>query len=66
MYRYTLTTELKTPLWKRGLRFLRLMKPREEFELVMSFDAFWVGDIVTSGDGIDSLIIKVENGEVHL
>lgn len=62
-YRYTLTTELNTPLWKKILRFLRIIKPREEFELVMSFDAFSVGDIITSGDGINSKVIKSEANE---
>lgn len=55
---YTVTPELITPLWKRVLRFFKLMEKRVEFELVLWTDVFEVGDLIETGPDYTLKIIK--------
>lgn len=50
MYKYLVTPELKTPLWKVFLRFLRLIKKRNEFYLNVNFD-FSADYVLTTSNG---------------
>lgn len=59
MNRCVVTLELKTPLWKRVLRFFRLIKKREEFSLDLCTDDYSVGDILHLADGPRVLVVKV-------
>ena len=49
MVTYKVTTELNTPWWLKLLRFFRLKKKREEFELSFKKDWYRTGDILDSG-----------------
>lgn len=49
MTRYTVTTEIKTTWLKRVLRFFRISKPLETFEIVLSSPYFNKGDILNMG-----------------
>lgn len=52
MVTYSVTTELHTPWWKKVLRFLRIIKLREEFKLTLSSDFnFSVGEVLYGGQG---------------
>lgn len=55
---YTVTRELKTPWWKKLLRFFGLTDPREEFDIQVSLDAFDVGDILSMGDKAEVLLVS--------
>lgn len=57
MTRYIITMELKTSKWKRFLRFFRIIKPREEFELNFLDDYWKPNEIIWSG-GEKFLILK--------
>ena len=46
MTTYKVTTELKTLWWLKLLRFFRIKKKREEFELCFQYGVFEKGDIV--------------------
>lgn len=46
---YKVTTELRTPWWKKLLRFLRIIKKREEFLLTFYGDYFKAREILDSG-----------------
>lgn len=46
MTKYTVTTELKTPWWKKVLRFVRIMKSRKKFELLFIEDYYSVGALL--------------------
>lgn len=63
MTRYTVTLELKTPWYKKALRYLGLMKPRIEFEILLVYSYFSVGNIIdTGGKGNTlALILEVED-----
>lgn len=63
MITYKVTPELNTPLWKKFLRWLRLMKPRTEFELCFESKWFSKGVIVDSGQGELRIL---DDGEVKL
>lgn len=43
---YIVTTELKTSIWKKVLRFFRLIKKREEFEIIFEHPIFEENDIL--------------------
>lgn len=45
--RYLVTTELKTSIWKKILRFFRLIKKREEFEIIFEHSIFEENDTLT-------------------
>jgi len=59
MARYKVTTELKTPLWKKVLRWMRLYPKMEIFEIQLSAwaDSFEKGHILVS-NGAEIKIIK--------
>ena len=40
MTTYTVTTELTTPWWLKLLRYFRLKKKRESFEIVLNWDRY--------------------------
>ncbi len=50
MITYIVTKEIKTSWWKKLLRFLSLIKPREEFEICFSYNKFNVGEVLSNGD----------------
>lgn len=56
MTTYKVTTELKTPWWLKLLRFFRIKKKREEFEISFKKDWFRIGDIIDNGS-VDIKII---------
>lgn len=47
--KYKVTTELKTSWWLRLLRWLRLKPKREDFDLLLNYDYFKVGEILDNG-----------------
>lgn len=49
--KYNCTAELNTPLWKKALRWLRILKKREEFILEFGGDYFDNNYIVHTGLG---------------
>ena len=46
MTTYLVTTELKTPWWLKLLRYFRLKKNRESFEIVLNWDNYSINDII--------------------
>jgi hypothetical protein len=54
---YLVTPELKTSRWKRLLRFFRIIKKREQFQLHLLYDYFAVGTLLGQEGGGDILII---------
>lgn len=59
--RYKVTPEIYLPSrWKRFLRFLRLIKKREEYYLRFTYDGFSIGDTLYLGVGNNILIIGKE------
>lgn len=44
--KYLVTTELKTSIWKKVLRFFRLIKKREEFEIMFEHPIFEENNIL--------------------
>lgn len=58
--KYNVTMELKTPWWRKLSRCLKIVKPREEFEILMNIDSFNTGDILQS-DGDNTLKIIDKN-----
>ena len=44
MYSYKVTNELKTSRWKKFLRWFGIINPRVEFEVVLNYSAYLVGD----------------------
>ena len=58
-YVYTVTLELKTPWWLKFLRFLRLVKKMETFEII--FEQCWYakGDKLVVGGGDNVLIVDI-------
>jgi len=60
MARYKVTTELKTPLWKKLLRWMRMYPKMETFELIFHdawVDSFTKNHILVS-NGAEIKIIK--------
>lgn len=55
---YTVSPEIKTPVWKKILRFFKLMKKREEFNLLLDGDYFKIKDIVKTPEGSEFIILK--------
>lgn len=53
MARYKVTTELKTPLWKKVLRWIKLIPALPTFTLILNddFDGFEKGSILFGGQG---------------
>lgn len=47
-FTYLVTTELKTKWYWKVLRFLRLRKQRNEFEIVLSYSCFKKGDLLST------------------
>lgn len=47
-FTYLVTTELKTKWYWQVLRFLGLKKQRNEFEIVLSYNCFKKGDLLSS------------------
>lgn len=45
---YTVTTELKTSWWLKLLRFCRIKKKRQEFEIVLDKEYYKEGDILNN------------------
>ena len=56
--RYLVTLELKTPLWKRVLRWFRLIEKRKEFLVELSF-TLKAGDLLYGGEATVLVIRKV-------
>lgn len=56
--RYKVTTELKTPWWLKLLRFLRLKERRQEFDLILGYDGFNNGDVLSNGFHQKMLILE--------
>lgn len=54
---YIFPHELKTPWWKRLLRFFRLLKPRETFVVTFMLGTFKKGDIVDFGGDQRAVIL---------
>ena len=46
MTTYLVTTELKTSWWVKLLRYFRLKKNRESFEIVLNWDRYNINDII--------------------
>lgn len=59
MTTYTVTTELITPWWLKLLRFFRIKKKREEFELTFANPWFDVGAIILTGSGKILIVEKL-------
>ena len=49
MARYKVTTELKTPLWKKVLRWMRIYPKMETFELQTNYDIFKPTEVIKAG-----------------
>lgn len=49
MERYTVTLELETPRWKRALRLFNIIPQRKEFDIMVSYYNYDIGDIIASG-----------------
>lgn len=62
MNKYTVTLELKTPWYKKVLRYFGFIKPREEFGIVLVYSHFKAGDILDTGGKGETFvkILKVE------
>ena len=56
--KYKITTELKTPWWLKLLRFLRLKERRQEFDLILGYDGFNKGDVLSNGFHQEMLILE--------
>jgi hypothetical protein len=56
---YLVTSEIKTPWWKKILRFLRIMKKKETFCMTLHGQYFKVGDIFHTGPGETFLILQI-------
>lgn len=48
MTTYLVTTELKTSWWMKFLRWLRIKPKRNEFKLVVQYNGYCVGQIITT------------------
>lgn len=59
MARYKVTTELKTPLWKRVLRWFRLYSKMKTFEILFEGDYYSVGEVLFGGDNQIKIIEKL-------
>lgn len=59
--RYKVTTELKTPIWKKLLRWMRLYSKMETFELQLSAwaDSFEKGHVLVTIGGKIKIIKKI-------
>jgi hypothetical protein len=57
MYSYKVTNELKTSRWKKFLRWLRIIKPRVEFKIVLNYAYYLVGEQLLTGSGTTLLIV---------
>jgi hypothetical protein len=56
--RYKVTTELKTPWWLKLLRWFRLKPKRDEFDLLLGYDGFNKGDVLSNGFNGEMLILS--------
>ena len=56
--KYKVTTELKTPWWLRLLRFFHIKQKRQEFELLIGYEGFNRGDVLSSGFHQEILILE--------
>jgi hypothetical protein len=66
MTTYLVTTELKTPWWLKLLRYFRLKKNRESFEIVLNWDKYSINDIIvatSSGEGLKVLAKRLQTKE---
>jgi hypothetical protein len=57
MTRYTITTELSTPWYKKLFRTIGLVEPREEFDISIRLDTYKVGEVLSSG--IKKIPVKI-------
>ena len=48
MTTYLVTTELTTPWWLKLLRYFRLKKNRESFEIILNWDKYSINDIIVA------------------
>lgn len=61
MTKYKVTPELKEPNWiKRLLRWVGIMKPREEFFFSIDYDQYQVGEFLNMGNALQYKIIGKE------
>jgi hypothetical protein len=58
MGKYLVTKELKTPLWLKFLRFLKIKRKRKEFFLIIGYKDFKDGEILCNGFTFGMKIIK--------
>ena len=58
MTTYIVTLEIRTPWYKKLLRFFKIMKERDEFALTLSTDCFMEENILTQPECRDLLILK--------
>lgn len=66
MVTYNVTTELKTSLWLKLLRFLRIKSKRTDFEIVMSKDWYTKNEIVSSGDGYNIKVLGINFAKTNI
>lgn len=59
MDKYKVTIEIKTPIWKKILRWFRIMPKMETFELLLGGDYYNVGELLSSGDNDIKIIEKL-------
>jgi len=55
---YTVTSELETPWHKKLIRWLKIIKKREEFEIAFTRDFYSVGDIIQDGVSESKILTK--------
>ena len=56
MATYLVTLEIKSPWWKKVLRFFRLVKRRDEFVITLNYSSLTKGEILLQL-GCDKLLI---------
>jgi hypothetical protein len=57
--KYLVTSEIIPPSrWKKFLRFFRIAKKRIEWELMLTYDGFSIGDVLNSSDNLLLIIGK--------
>ena len=66
MTTYLVTTELKTPWWLKLLRYFRLKKNRESFEIVLNWGKYNINDIIVAtsrGEDLKVLAKRLQTKE---
>lgn len=64
MYTYTLTAEIRTPWWKKLLRWMSLWPPMNCFKIDMHLDIFNKGDLVKLTTDVDLLFLVLDKQRV--